>query len=31
MQGIGLYRVTPEGATLLARDAEPGCADLRTN
>jgi hypothetical protein len=31
MQGIGLYRVTPEGAALLARDAEPGCADLRTN
>jgi 4-amino-4-deoxy-L-arabinose transferase-like glycosyltransferase len=31
MQGIGLYRVTTEGATLLAHDAEPGCADLRTN
>jgi hypothetical protein len=30
-QGIGLYRVTTEGATLLAHDAEPGCADLRTN
>jgi 4-amino-4-deoxy-L-arabinose transferase-like glycosyltransferase len=31
MQGIGLYRVSPEGATLLAHDAEPGCADLVTN
>jgi len=31
MQGIGLYRVTAEGATLLAHDAEPGCADLLTN
>ena len=31
MQGIGLYRVTGEGATLLAHDAEPGCADLLTN
>jgi 4-amino-4-deoxy-L-arabinose transferase-like glycosyltransferase len=31
MQGIGLYRVTTEGATLLAHDAEPGCAALRTN
>jgi 4-amino-4-deoxy-L-arabinose transferase-like glycosyltransferase len=31
MQGIGLYRVTSEGATLLTHDAEPGCADLRTN
>ena len=31
MQGIGLYRVTPDGATPLAYDAEPGCADLLTN
>jgi hypothetical protein len=31
VQGIGLYRVTPEGTTLLAHDAEPGCADLLTN
>jgi hypothetical protein len=30
-QGIGLYRVTPDGATLLAHDAEPGCADVLTN
>ena len=30
-QGIGLYRVSAEGATLLAHDAEPGCADLLTN
>lgn len=31
MQGIGLYRVSAEGAALLAHDAEPGCAGLRTN
>ena len=30
-QGVGLYRVSAEGATLLAHDAEPGCADLLTN
>jgi hypothetical protein len=30
-QGIGLYRVNAEGATLLAYDASPGCGDLRTN
>jgi 4-amino-4-deoxy-L-arabinose transferase-like glycosyltransferase len=30
-QGVGLYRVTPEGAALLAHDPEPGCADLLTN
>jgi hypothetical protein len=30
-QGIGLYRVSAEGATLLAHDPEPGCADLLTN
>jgi 4-amino-4-deoxy-L-arabinose transferase-like glycosyltransferase len=30
-QGIGLYRVSPEGAALLAYDAQPGCGDLRTN
>ena len=30
-QGIGLYRVSAVGATLLAHDAEPGCADLLTN
>ncbi len=31
MQGIGLYRVTTEGAALLYHDAAPGCGDLRTN
>jgi len=31
MQGIGLYRVSADGAMLLAHDAEPGCADLVTN
>jgi hypothetical protein len=31
MQGIGLYRVSVEGAALLAHDPEPGCADLFTN
>jgi hypothetical protein len=31
MQGIGLYRVTADGAILLAHDAEPGCANLLTN
>jgi hypothetical protein len=31
VQGIGLYRVTPDGATLLAHDPEPGCADLIAN
>jgi 4-amino-4-deoxy-L-arabinose transferase-like glycosyltransferase len=31
MQGIGLYRVTSDGATLLAHDPEPGCANLLTN
>jgi 4-amino-4-deoxy-L-arabinose transferase-like glycosyltransferase len=30
-QGIGLYRVSAEGALLLAHDPEPGCADLLTN
>jgi 4-amino-4-deoxy-L-arabinose transferase-like glycosyltransferase len=30
-QGIGLYRVSDEGALLLGYDAEPGCADLITN
>ena len=30
-QGIGLYRVSAEGAALLAHDARPGCADLLTN
>ncbi len=30
-QGIGLYRVSAEGATLLAYDAQPGCGDLLTN
>ena len=30
-QGIGLYRVSAEGAMLLAHDAEPGCANLFTN
>ena len=31
MQGIGLYRVSPEGALLLAHDPTPGCAALFTN
>lgn len=30
-QGIGLYRVTPDGARLLAHDPEPGCGTLLTN
>ena len=30
-QGIGLYRVSPAGATLLAHDPKPGCGDLHTN
>jgi hypothetical protein len=29
--GIGLYRVTSTGATLLYHDASPGCGKLRTN
>ncbi len=29
--GIGLYRVTAQGATLLAHDPEPGCGNLRLN
>jgi hypothetical protein len=28
LQGIGLRRVTMDGATLLAHDAEPSCADF---
>jgi hypothetical protein len=31
IQGIGLYRVSPEGAHLLAHDPAPGCANLLTN
>jgi hypothetical protein len=30
-QGIGLYRVSVEGARLLFHDPEPGCGDLLTN
>ena len=30
-QGIGLYRVSPEGAALLAYDPRPGCDGLRLN
>lgn len=30
-QGIGLYRVSSEGAALLFHDPAPGCGDLRTN
>lgn len=29
--GIGLYRVTATGATLLAHDADPGCGTLQVN
>jgi 4-amino-4-deoxy-L-arabinose transferase-like glycosyltransferase len=31
IQGIGLYRVSAEGASLLAHDAQPGCGTLRTS
>jgi 4-amino-4-deoxy-L-arabinose transferase-like glycosyltransferase len=31
VQGIGLYRVSAAGATLLAYDPQPGCGDLFTN
>jgi len=30
-RAISPYRVTNDGATLLAHDAEPGCAGLLTN
>jgi hypothetical protein len=30
-QGIGLYRVSPNGAQLLAHDPEPGCGSLLLN
>ena len=30
-QGVGLYRVSPAGAQLLAHDPEPGCGALLTN
>jgi hypothetical protein len=30
-QGVGLYRVSPAGAHLLAHDPEPGCGTLLTN
>jgi 4-amino-4-deoxy-L-arabinose transferase-like glycosyltransferase len=30
-QGIGLYRVSADGAALLAYDAQPGCGGLLTN
>jgi 4-amino-4-deoxy-L-arabinose transferase-like glycosyltransferase len=30
-QGVGLYRVSPAGAQLLAYDPEPGCGTLLTN
>ena len=30
-QGVGLYRVSPAGAQLLAHDPEPGCGTLLTN
>lgn len=30
-QGIGLYRVSPDGARLLAHDPEPGCGSLLVN
>jgi len=29
VQGIGLYRVSAEGAALLAYEPQPGCGDLR--